>query len=242
MSIDMQQYFEFRFVMTLLLLLLILVGCNGGAENAHVGLGILVDVSDGCDNRKLISKNGLNEALGIHDPSTFAPSVLALSSEITGADMRPVRTFRLEAKSSLENPSNREKAVSEFTNALFEDVQNTSGNCNPTEYSSIYKPLKKMTERLLDDSTFSRRVLVVVTDGIENHRISFLKDGSFIKAPGKMIEKLEKAHGEFPSMADFEVILVHQPSETDLLGSKGVEFWKTLFESKGASVTLASSL
>ncbi len=238
----MVQYFEFRFVMTLLLLLLTLVGCSGGAENAHVGLGILVDVSDGCENRKLISKNGLNEVLGIHDPSTFAPSVLALSSEITGANMRPVRTFRLEAKSSLENPSTREKAVSEFANSLFEDVQNTSGNCNPTEYSSIYKPLKKMTERLLDDSTFSRRVLVVATDGMENHSISFLKDGDFIKSPEKMIEKLEKAHGEFPPMGNFEVILAHQPSETDLLGSKGVEFWKALFESKGATVQLQASL
>lgn len=238
----MKIFFEFRIVLTLLFLLSILVGCGCKGNSSKIGVAVLVDVTEGCEARSLITQPGIKDAFGIHDEADFSPSAIALVTEVTGVDIRPVKPFRLDGKSAIENPTNREEAVSAFVSGIFDAVRDTSSGCHATEASSIFKPLKMMAERLSSDSTLSRRIIVLVTDGIENFRVSFLKSRDFDRDISKTIAKLEQAYGEFPSIQGFEVILVHQPVEGDLFGSRGIEFWKTFLESKGATVQLLASL
>jgi hypothetical protein len=238
----MKMYFEIRIVLTALFFLVILVGCGCEGNSSKIGLAVLVDVTEGCEARTLITEPGIKDAFGIHDEADFSPSAIALVTEITGVDIRPVKPFRLDGKSAIENPTNREEAVSAFVSGIFDAVRDTSNGCFATEASSIFKPLKMMAERLASDSTLSRRIIVLVTDGIENSRISFLKSRDFDRDISKTIAKLEQAYGEFPSIQGFEIILVHQPVEGDLFGNRGIEFWKTFLESKGATVQLSASL
>jgi hypothetical protein len=238
----MVMYFEFRIVLTALFFLVILDGCGCEGNSSKIGLAVLVDVTEGCEARSLITEPGIKDAFGIQSPASFEPSAIALVTEITGVDIRPVKPFRLDGKSAIENPTNREEAVSSFVSGIFDAVRDTSSGCHATEASSIFKPLKMMAERLTSDSTLSRRIIVLVTDGIENSRISFLKNRDFDKAPAKTIAKLEQSYGKFPSVQGFEITLVHQPTEGDLFGSRGIEFWKTFLESKGATVQLSASL
>lgn len=236
----MKTWFAFRLILSLGFLIALLWGCS--SNSSTTAIAVMVDVTDGCNGRSLVTRDGLLEEIGISDPADFEDAVTAYVTEITGVDIRPVKPFQLDGKSAIENPTNREEAVSAFVSGIFDAVRDTSSGCHATEASSIFKPLKMMAERLASDTTLSRRIIVLVTDGIENSRVSFLESRDFDRDIAKTISKLERAYGEFPSLQGFEIILVHQPVEGDLFGSRGIEFWKTFLELRGATVQLSASL
>jgi hypothetical protein len=240
----MRQYFEFRIILTVLFLLTLLVGCGctGNFSKSKIGFAVLVDITEGCESRTLVTEPGIKDALGIHNPASYDPSVIAFMTDITGVDLRPVKTFRLNSKTEFGNPSVRAETVTSFVAGILDAVSDTVDGCNPTAASSIYKPLKSMVERLKEDTTLSRRVIILVSDGIENSNVSFLKNRGMEAQYKSKVARLEKTHGAFPELSSFEFILVHQPKENDGIGTKGVEFWQKFLETKGAKVRLSASL
>jgi hypothetical protein len=93
-----------------------------------------------------------------------------------------------------------------------------------------------------EDTPFVTRTIVLVTDGIENSKVSFLNEPHLERNHDKVKGKLEKAYGPFPNVSGFKFILVHHPKEEDENGIKGLEFWKSFLESKGAKVQLSANL
>lgn len=238
--IHMKQYFEFRIFLSLLFLLMLLFGCQ--AESNKIGVAILVDITEGCEARNLITELGIKDAFGIQDPSSFAPSAFALVTEITGVDIRPVKPFQLDGKSAIENSSLREEAVVAFVRGTMGAIRDSSNACIPTAATSIYKPLRSICEQLAKDSSLTARKIVIVTDGMENSKVSFLKESNLEKNHDKVVAKLESAYGKFPSVLGFEFILVHQPTEADGIGIKGLEFWQQFLRARGATVEIKASL
>ncbi len=238
----MKMQFEFRIVLTALFFLAILVGCGCSGNSSKTGLAVLVDITEGCEARTLITEPGIKEAFGIQEPSSFAPSALALVTEITGVDIRPVKTFQLDGKSAIGNPSLREEAVVAFLAGTISAIRDSSNACIPTAATSIYKPLRSLCEQLARDSSLTKRKIVIVTDGMENSKVSFLKESNLEKNHDKVVAKLESAYGKFPSVSGFEFILVHQPTEADGIGIKGLEFWQRFLQARGATVELKASL
>jgi hypothetical protein len=246
----MKMYLLFRLSLSLVFIVALLWGCtsknddekNDAAVHGNIGLATMVDVTQGCSSRSLVTADGIKQALGIQYPRDFAPSVISHVTDITGVDLRPVKTSYLEERSAIENPNLRKKAVNSFVEGIVASVRDTSEGCVPKKASSIYKPLKSMVERLSEDTTLARTIIILVTDGMENSRVSFLKERGTAGNFDDRVSRLEKAYGEFPPIPGFEVILVHQPLEGDGIGTSGIEFWEKFLESKGAKVQLKAKI
>lgn len=228
-----------KHINSLLLCLLLLTGCSSGSDQDQTGIALLVDVTSGCENRRLVSEGGLAEAIGMTEGSSFGHAVKAQVTQITGVALQPVQAFRLAAKSALANPHVHEQEVSDFLATVVAAIRDSSQGCVPTKQSSIYKPFKTICESMVADSSLSQRVVVLISDGFENAEVSMLKERRFVTQPETMIEKLEARYGALPDLHGFQFILVHQPAEGS--GIEGIEFWQTMLEAKGAKTRLQAT-
>jgi len=140
----------------------------------------------------------------------------------------------------------RDKTIQKFHGDFSKIITDASADSIGREHSAVYVPVATELIRL-SQSKDERRVLIVYSDLMENDLDLSLysKDELHLlkSNPEALRETFEKRKA-LPSLSGVEVYLVYQPqdAETDYEYHLVSEFYKSLLESKGATVHIAANL
>lgn len=139
----------------------------------------------------------------------------------------------------------RDKEIARFTDSIRTFLASLSADTVGRPHSSIYLPLVAELTRLAESAT--TRVLLVYSDLMENQDISFYDKRTFRTLqtnPDEIAAELvEKA--PLPSdLTGIQIYLIFQPADAheDQVFQVVSGFYKTLLESRGASVTISANV
>ena len=147
------------------------------------------------------------------------------------------------AKPKPEMESNgmlRQQECKKFIANVDQELQNLGGS-QESKTTTIYLPLCQMAQKMQGDN----KVIIVISDMMENNeRISFYGVlDQLEKKPEQFVKKLESIQS-LPSLTGFTIYFLY--TSTDIKRDReftvASRFWKTLLESKGATIKIASNL
>jgi hypothetical protein len=157
------------------------------------------------------------------------------------------KTVLLEpANHLLSNELVRNNEVRLFMDSVSHIIADAQRDSVGKAYSSIYFPLATELERL-NKSNAERKIIDVYSDLMQNDfSVSLYQPDELqlIKTnPGYLKEVLEKQKS-LPSLTGIEIYLIYQPEdqEQDRDWRLVSEFYKKLFEEKGAAVHISANL
>ena len=175
---------------------------------------------------------------------------LSLINEVSDSKSKTIKIAEAETGMMGENPLNRKDEVNRFNNQLRQSFTTILEEANwGTSASKIYQ---KVTRELIKMSKkdYDRNYLVIYSDMLENSNLfSFYGQNwkseieALIAEPEKAIEKLSDKGPAMPDLSNFEIyVVVSRNPENDEKINLSEQFWTSLFEYQGATVSFNSTL
>lgn len=144
------------------------------------------------------------------------------------------------------NEHNRKKEIENYFTEIEKIFAETATGKSEKEGSVIFKVLADELNRL-SQSTADTKILIAVTDGMENSALANFYDPSTFNQlqnnPNLLREKFQKKY-PLPDLTGIDIDIIYKPTNRE--DSEKFEivsgFYKSLFESFGAYVTVRGSL
>jgi hypothetical protein len=211
-------------------------------NNTTTEIDVLYDVTDA-----QLSQPDVEEILSLYDLQNKWDGAVFRFAKLTDVSYNQLAEAILEAKNEwLSNELERDKEIKNFKNEVAKIIANSETGTIGKSSSSIYLPIARELNEL-SKSKADKRVLVVYSDLMENTSdLSFYRKRDFelLKSnPDQVRKKLEKLT-VLNSLTGIEIYFIYQPSETkgDQSFQTVTNFYKKLFEDKGAKVTVSANL
>lgn len=226
-----------------LLLLAVLVGaCAKQNQHNTTIVSGLFDVTD-----KYISKPDATKIITFYDfdKDKWNGGTFNFSA-ITKVSLNPVAYNEVgEANPLLSNEFDRNKEIEQFKKKMTEEIARVEQTECGQSNSSIYQPMVVELNRLAH-SVADRKILLVYSDLMENTTLVsyYHKDlTTLIREPEKLTEKLLKIQA-LDDLTGITIFFIYQPQDTkgDAVYNLVAGYYTSLFESKGAKVTLTASM
>ncbi len=168
-------------------------------------------------------------------------------SSLSDVSYNPTAEIKLEAKNKwLSNEIERGKEIKKFTGGTSQILSDSSSQPIGKRYSAIYFPIAKELKRLRQSKSQSK-ILLIYSDLMQNDFDVSLYSKSQIELlqtnPDSLKQSFEKQE-QLPSLAGIEIYFIYQPmnAEDDRQYRIVSEFYKNLFEEKGATVNITANL
>jgi hypothetical protein len=144
------------------------------------------------------------------------------------------------------NEFDREKKVKDFYAQITQILTNLEKETNGKDNSSIYLPIANELNRL-SQSKAEKRILLVYSDLMENtDELSFYNKSKFslLQSDPDSIQKYFLAQVPLSKLSGITIYLIYQPSDPKADEEYQIvsRFYKTLFESKGATVLITANI
>jgi len=246
---------RFQTIFSTLTLLTLLISCKTEIpQNTYIT--VLIDVTDEKFKDDNFSKENLPKFLSLMklDQQTGGFSggeiKLSLINEVSDSKSKTVKIAVGEAGMMGENPLNRKDVVEKFYAELEQSMNKVLSKADwGTDASKIYQ---KVTRECIKMSRIDadRKYLIIFSDMLENSaQFSFYEQNwkkqieKMMTEPEATIEKLSKKGPALPDLSEFEIyIIATRTSGNDDKINLSEQFWTTILEYQGASVTFGSGL
>jgi len=175
---------------------------------------------------------------------------LSLINEISDSKSKSIRIDPAETGMLGENPLNRRDEVNRFKNELKQSFTSLLNEANwGTDASKIYqkvtRELIKMKKKKAD-----RYFLIIYSDMLENSELfSFYGQNwqqqikKMATDPEKTINELAKKGPAMPDLSEIDIYVVPSRNKgNDEMINLSEQFWTTIFEHQGATVSFNSTL
>ncbi len=246
---------KFRCPIFIILLLTFLFACQK-QEVQNTQVCVLIDVTDEKFQDPNFSKENLppllklmklNEENGAYSGGEIK---LSLINEISDSRSKSIRIGTAQTGLMGENPLNRRDEVNRFKNELEQSFTSILDETNwGTDASKIYqkviRELIKMKKKEAD-----RYYLVIYSDMLENSELfSFYGQNwqqrieKMAVNPDQTIAELSQKGPAMPDLSEFDIyVVVSRNTENDEKINLSEQFWTSIFEYQGATVTFNSNL
>lgn len=239
-----------------LILTLILTSCGEKEKVQNTQICVLIDVTD----EKFKDSNFVNENLPKFlnlmklDEKTGGFSggeiKLSLINEISDSKSKSIKIEAAKTGMMGENPLNRKDAVNRFSNDLKQSftkiLEEANWGTNASKiYQKVARELIKMKKKEADCY-----YLIIYSDMLENSELFSFYGANWQQRIEKMIADPEKTVSELaangpalPDLSEFEIfVVVSRNKENDEKINLSEQFWTSVFEYQGATVSFNSNL
>lgn len=175
---------------------------------------------------------------------------LSLINEVSDSKSKTIKIAVGENGMLGENPLNRRDDIKRFYNEVEQSFTSILGNADwGTNASKIYQKVTRECIKM-HRTDADRKYLIIYSDMLENSSLfSFYGQNwkkqieKMMTEPEETIELLAKKGPSLPDLSDFVIyIIATRTSGNDEKINLCEQFWTTLFEFQGASVTFNSGL
>lgn len=241
----------------LILFALVLAGLSCKTEQPqNTAICVLIDVTDEKFKDDNFADENLSKFLSLmklnKESGGFCGGEIKLSliNEISDSKSKTVDIPVGKTGVMGENPLTRKDLVERFFTELELSLSEVLDNADwGTNASKIYQ---KVTRECIKISRIEadRKYMLIYSDMLENsNKFSFYQSNwkqqieSMMADPGKTIEQLSKKGPALPDLSELEIyIIASRTPGNDEKINLSEQFWTTLLEYQGASVTFASDL
>lgn len=246
---------RFQTIFSALALLALLISCKTETPQ-NTAISVLIDVTDErFKDENFISEN-LPKFMSLmkldKETGGFSGGEIKLSliNEVSDSKSKIVKIGIGETGMMGENPLNRKDEVDRFYAELEKAMSDVLGKADwGTDASKIYQKVTRECIKL-NRIEADRKYLLLFSDMLENGKqFSFYGANwksqieKMMAEPEQTIEKLSDKGPALPDLSEFEIyIIATRNSGNDEKINLSEQFWTTLFEFQGASVTFASGL
>ncbi len=219
----------------------LIVGCTSQKPEV-TEVVVLRDITD----RHLVQPNA-DKILTLFNPRSKWNGRVFHFSDLTNVSYNQGIEVKLEAKNEwLSNELDRDKEIKGFENRLTEILGKNEREPIGQDNSSVYFPMAKELNRLAQSSS-AKRILLIYSDLMENTReMSFYDGGKFrlLKTNPNELKSYFDSQVELKNLSGIIIYIIYQPKgiKEDEQFKAISEFYKNLFESKGAEVEIAASI
>lgn len=167
--------------------------------------------------------------------------------QISDVDYNPVTKIHLKPTTSFSiNELDRPKEVAEFGGKVKNAFNSLKEESQEKSHSSVYAPIARELQRL-SESKANKRVLVIFSDLMENtDTLNFYVPETLakLKSNSASIQNILEEQVPLPNLVGIEVYIIFEPQDygENLDFRIASEFYKSLFKSKGAKVTIGANL
>uniref|UniRef100_UPI003216377B hypothetical protein n=1 Tax=uncultured Draconibacterium sp. TaxID=1573823 RepID=UPI003216377B len=175
---------------------------------------------------------------------------LSLINEVSDSKSKTIKIDVGETGMMGENPLNRKDEVERFYNELEQSFSSIIEKADwGTNASKIYQKVTRECIKM-NKTEADRKYLLIYSDMLENSsQFSFYGQNwkkrieKMMEEPEKTIELLAQKGPALPDLSTFDIyIIATRTSGNDEKINLSEQFWTTLFEYQGASVTFGSGL
>jgi hypothetical protein len=242
-------------IISILTLLLFFSACQTETPQ-KTAISVLIDVTDERFKDDNFIAENLPKLMSLMelDPETGGFSggqiKMSLINEVSDSKSKTVKIDVGETGMMGENPLNRKDEVEKFYSELGKSLSNILEKANwGKEASKIYQKVTRECIKL-NRVEANRKYLIIFSDMLENSKqFSFYGANwkstieKMMAEPEASIEQLSKKGPALPDLSEFEIyIIATRTSGNDEKINLSEQFWTTLFEYQGATVTFASGL
>jgi len=166
---------------------------------------------------------------------------------LTDMSISKVREFVLKpANQLLSNEIDRKKALEDFGYEIVEVISNAKSDTSGRDHSELYLPIARELERFVSGNNKGKDVYLA-SDLFQNSTwfsVYIEKDFKVLKDYPERIRNLFEEQAILPNLTGIRINIIYQPKsvEDDEMFKVVSGFWKALFESKSARVTISASL
>ncbi len=204
---------------------------------------VLRDVTE-----KSIAKPNADEILSLFDLQNNQWNGSNFSfGNITDVSYNPINEAKINIQNQwLSNELEREKEIKNFKNRATKIIENSNKDTIGKRNSSIYLPLVRKLNQL-SRSNSQKRVLIIYSDLMENTKeLSFYNKQTIkiLKTKPESIQTQLEQMQQIQDLKGIEIHFVFQPvnPESDSDFKIASEFYKTILQNKGATVTISANL
>ena len=167
--------------------------------------------------------------------------------DVTDLNINKVQQTKLESENFLlGNKYKRIKKVDSFYSNINTIITNSLNEPIGKDNSAIYIPIVKELNQL-SQSNAQTKILFIYSDLMENtNEISFYDESTFknIKNNPEIIRRNFNSQMKLPKLTGIKIYIIYQPNNTKQDKDFKIvsDFYKSLFESKGASVEITANV
>ena len=207
-------------------------------------MSVLRDITD-----MHLAQPGTNEVSKLFDLSgeNMWNGVLFRFSNVSDVSYNQTSETKIEAVNKwLSNEIERSKQIKQFQNELSQIITDGAGDRTGKDYSSVYLPLARELKKL-SESKGQKKIFLVFSDLMQNDFDVSLydkKEFELIQSNPDSLKQLFEKQEPMPVLTGIQIYLVYQPenAEKDKRYRIVSEFYKNLFEEKGATVHIQANL
>lgn len=242
-------------ILSTLLLLALFISCKTETPE-NTAITVLIDVTDERFKDDNFAAENLPKILKLmkldKESGGFAGGQVKLSliNEVSDSKTKTVKIAVGENGMMGENPLNRLDEVKRFYMDLEKAMEYVLAKADwGTDASKIYQ---KVTRECIKMSKVeaNQKYLIIYSDMLENSKqFSFYGQTwknqieKMMADPENTVEKLSLKGPKLPDLSEFEIfIIATRTSGNDEKINLSEQFWTTIFENQGASVTFSSGL
>lgn len=236
-------------------LVLIILSCKEEKPQL-TAISVLIDVTDERFKDEQFIADNLPKFLSLMklDKNTGGFSggqiKISLINEVSDSKSETIKIATGKTGMMGENPLNRKDEVNRFFTELEESVAKVLEVANwGTDASKIYQKVTRECIKL-NKIEADRKYLLIYSDMLENSNLfSFYgknwknQIGQLMTTPEATLDKLSKKGPTLPDLSEFEIYIIatRTPGNDDKI-NLSEQFWTTMFEYQGATVTFGSGL
>lgn len=239
----------------ILVLLTTFFSCNK-EEVQNTQICVLIDITDEKFRDENFVDDNLPKLLSLmklgKENSGFSGGEIKLSliNEVSDSKSKTIKLAVAETGMMGENPLNRRDEVNRFSTELKDAFSKILEQANwGTDASKIYQ---KVTRELIKmkKGDFNRNYLIVYSDMLENSELFSFYGANWQQRiekmasdPEKTLQDLAKNGPKMPDLSEFEIfVVVSRNPENDEKINLSEQFWTSVFEYSGATVSFNSNL
>lgn len=246
---------QLQIIISIFALLSLLISCKTETPQ-NTAISVLIDVTDeGFKDDHFIAEN-LPKFMALmqldSETGGFSGGKIKLSliNEVSDSKSKTIKIAMGETGMMGENPLNRLDEVKRFYSELEQGMHNVLQKADwGTDASKIYQRVTRECIKM-SRTEADRKYLVIYSDMLENSK-QFSFYGANWKSqiekmtanPEATIEQLSKKSPALPDLSDLEIyIIATRTMGNDEKINLSEQFWASLLEYQGATVTFASGL
>lgn len=246
---------RFKTIFLTLSLIALLISCKTETP-PNTAITVLIDVTDERFKDDKFASENLPKILKLmklnKESGGFSGGQVKLSliNEVSDSKSKTIKIAVGENGMMGENPLNRKDEVERFYTDLEKAIDYVLAKADwGTDASKIYQKVTRECIKL-NKVEADRKHLIIFSDMLENSKqFSFYGQNwknqieKMMTEPETTIEKLATKGPALPDLSEFEIyIIATRTSGNDERINLSEQFWTTLFEYQGASVTFSSGL
>lgn len=230
---------------SLLVGIIFLASCLETKKPTTTEIVVVYDITDSLFSKpsadEIISRFGLDT-----NTSNGAEFRLLTVSDVTynkieSATLEPVTTGKWSS-----NDFTRKKEIKAFEEKIRSILASAIRDSTPKKFSSVYKPIANELNRLSTSKT-ENKILLVYSDLMEHEKEMSFYDKrtlNLLKTKPEEIRIYLESQLPLESLAGITIYFLYQPSnaEKDFQFHIVSQFYKNLFEEKGANVIIEANL